>query len=206
MQDEQQATMSTLQPQSQIAAQVAALSTEDQALVRDFVAYLHWRRSNPCEQDRSQEREWRYSFLEYFAQADVRAAKDAKGMEVKTAMAAVGGMSRAALWQHPPVSGESLVEFHVPVPAGLKHLRLRFAIGIREGSQGADQLVAFRVKIDGWQVWSRAAWPQQWEPNEIELPFQAGNVLRLAFATDGLGIHRFAWAAWAEPELVGELG
>ena len=44
------------------------------------------------------------------------------------------------------------------------------------------------------------------QPVEIELPFQAGNVLRLAFATDGLGSHRWAWAAWAEPELAGELG
>lgn len=192
--------------QAQLAGQIATLSTEDQALVRDFIAYLQWRRSNPCEQDKSQDRVWRYSFLEFFADADVRAAKDVKGMEVKAAVATVGGTDRAALWQHPPVSGESLVEFHVPVPAGLKHLRLRFAMGIRDGSQGADQLVAFRVRVDGWQVWSRAAWPVQWEQSEIDLPFQAGNVLRLAFATDGLGSHRWAWAAWAEPELVGELG
>lgn len=191
--------------QTQLAAQIAALPAEDQAQVRDFVAYLHWRRSNPCEQERNQEREWCYNFLEHFADADVRAAKDVKGMEVKAAVAVVGGVERPALWQHPPVSGESLAEFHVPVPAGVKHLRLRFATGIRDDAQGADQLVAFRVRVDGWQVWSRAGWPRQWEQNEIELPFQAGNVLRLAFATDGLGSHRWAWAAWAEPELVGEL-
>ena len=94
--------MTTETLQAQIAEQVAALSTEDQALVRDFVAYLHWRRRNPCEQDKSQEREWRYSFLEYFAEADVRAARDVKGMEVKAAVAAVNGVDRPALWQHPP--------------------------------------------------------------------------------------------------------
>jgi hypothetical protein len=188
-----------------LQAQIAALSATDQALVREFVAYLQWRSTNPCEHDAKQERDWHYNFLEHFAEADVRAAKDTKGMEVKTAVAAVHGEARPALWEHPPVSGEALVEYHVPVPAGIRNLRLRFAMGIRDGSQGTDQLVAFRVRVDGWQVWSKASWPARWEPAEIELPFQAGNVLRLAFATDGLGSHRWAWAVWAEPELVGEL-
>ncbi len=189
-----------------LQAQIDALSPADQALVREFVAYLRWRRADPCERDGDREQDWRYNFLEFFSEADVRASKDMKGMEVKTAMAVVAGESRPALWQHPPISGEAFVEYHVPVPAGVRNLRLRFAMGIRDGSQGTDQLVAFRVRVDGWQVWSRAAWPAQWEPVEIELPFQAGNVLRLAFATDGLGSHRWAWAAWAEPELAGELG
>ena len=39
----------------------------------------------------------------------------------------------------------------------------------------------------------------------MPLPFQAGNVLKLAFVTDGLGSHSFAWAAWGAPELTGEL-
>jgi hypothetical protein len=194
-----------MSPNEELQAQIEALSTEDRVLVREFVAYLHWRQSEPCAQEPRQEHEWRYSFLEYFAEADVRAARDVKGMEVKAAVATVGAESRPALWQHPPVSGEALVEYHVPVPAGLRNLRLRFATGIRDGAQGADQLVAFRVRVDGWQVWSRAAWPTRWEPIEVELPLHAGNVLRLAFATDGLGSHRWAWAAWAEPELVGEL-
>ena len=110
---------------------------------------------------------------------------------------------RPALWQHPPVAGESAVEFHVPIPAGLHDLRLRFSIGIRDGAQAEDRLVAFRVRVDGWQMWSRAAWPTRWEPVEVPLPHQAGNILRLTFATDGLGEHKFAWAAWGEPVLVG---
>jgi hypothetical protein len=127
-------------------------------------------------------------------------------MEIKAATAKVADEERPALWQHPPVTGESLVEYHVPVPAGLRNLRLQFATGIRAGAQGTDQLVAFRIRVDGWQVWSRAGWPLRWENAEIELPFQAGNVLRIAFATDSLGRHPWAWAVWAEPELVGELG
>ena len=91
----------------------------------------------------------------------------------------------------------------MPIPAGLHDLRLRFSIGIRDGAQAEDRLVAFRVRVDGWQMWSRAAWPIRWEPVEVPLPHQAGNILRLTFATDGLGEHKFAWAAWGEPVLVG---
>jgi hypothetical protein len=155
-------------------------------------------------------RPWQINLLEQFASADVRASRDPAGMEVKAAEATVGGERRPALWMHPPVAGEASVEFHVPVPAGLTDVRLRFAIGIRDGAQGADRLVAFRVRIHtvlfpvgGWQVWSRAAWPIRWEPVEVALPLQAGDVLRLTFATDGLGDHRFAWAVWGEPVVVG---
>jgi len=185
--------------------EIAALPAAEQALVREFVDFLKWRQDNPCRSEEAVQHAWQYSFLEHLAQADVRAAKDPAGMEVKAAVATCGGETRPALWEHPPVNGEALVEFHVPVPAGLRNLRLRFATGIRDGSQGAEQLVAFRIRVDGWQVWSRADWPLHWEPAEIALPFHAGNMLRLAFATDGLGSHRWAWAAWAEPELVGEL-
>lgn len=185
--------------------QIASLPPAEQALVREFVDFLTRRQDQRCTSEEAGQHTWQYNFLEHFAGADVRAAKGPAGMEVKAAVAAVGGETRPALWEHPPVSGEALVEFHVPVPAGLRNLRLRFATGIRDGSQGAEQLVAFRIRVDGWQVWSRAGWPQHWEPAEIALPFHAGNMLRLAFATDGLGSHRWAWAAWAEPELVGEL-
>jgi hypothetical protein len=189
----------------ELIRRIAALTEEERGLVRDYVAYLEWRRSEKCADHDAEALRWRYNLLEHFPQADTRASKDPAGMEIKVASAAVGGVTRPALWQHPPVQGESLVEFHVPVPAGVRDLRLRFSTGIREGAQGADRLVAFRLKVDGWQVWSRADWPLQWSPAEIELPFQAGNMLRLAFATDALGSHGWAWAAWAEPELVGRL-
>ena len=189
----------------ELMRRIALLSEEERSLVRDYVAFLEWRRGDGCGEGDAGQAGWRYNFLEHFPGADTRASKVPAGMEVKVASATVNGVARPALWQHPPVQGESLVEFHVPVPADVRDLRLRFSTGIRDGSQGQEQLVAFRVKVDGWQVWSRADWPAQWSPAEIELPFQAGNMLRLAFATDGLGSHRWAWAAWAEPELVGHL-
>lgn len=61
------------------------------------------------------------------------------------------------------------------------------------------------MRLDGWQIWSRAAWPVNWETVEFALPYRAGDVARVVFATDGLGDHQWAWAAWAEPMLIGAL-
>ena len=149
----------------QILQQLATLSPADQALVGDVIAFLRWRSERKAEMEGlPPPRSWRFSFLEHMPDGQIRASRDPAGMEVKAAEAAVGGVRRPALWQHPPVDGESFVEFHVPVPAGLTNLRLRLAIGIRDGVQAQDRLVAFRVRADGWQVWSRAAWPVAWEP------------------------------------------
>ena len=190
-----------------LADALAALSAEDQARVREYVAFLRWRSDHTTVaiEAPAAEQLWRFSFLEHFGEAAISASRDARGMEVKIGEAAVGGERRPALWLHPPVLGEAIVEFHAPIPISLRKsgVRLRFSIGIRDGAQANDGLVAFRVRVDGWQVWSRAAWPVAWQPFEISLPFQAGNILRLAFATDALGSHPFAWAVWAEPELIG---
>jgi hypothetical protein len=188
-----------------IMRELAALSADDQAKAADYIAYLRWRAEHAgSAAPASTARAWQFNFLEYFSAADVRASYDTAGMEVKIAQATVNGETRPALWQHPPVRGESVVEYHVPIPAGLRELRLRAAIGIRDGVQAdREGLVAFRIRVDGWQVWSRAVWPRRWELIEVALPLQAGNMLRLAFATDGLGSHQWAWAVWGEPVLVG---
>jgi len=189
-----------------ILEDLKALPGADLEQVRAFVAFLRWRASEaggsaPDETARL----WHYNFLESFANADVRTSRDAAGAEVKIAEARAGGELRPALWQHPPIQGESEVEYHVPVPANLRDVRLRFAIGIRDGAKATDRLIAFRVRLDGWQIWSRAAWPVSWEPVELALPYRAGDIARVVFATDGLGDHQWAWAAWAEPVLIGRL-
>jgi hypothetical protein len=187
-----------------IAQDLTTLSPTDQARVAEYIHFLRWQTERgESSASPATTRPWMLNLLEQFAGADVRASRNAAGMEVKAAETTVGGERRPALWQHPPVDGESSVAFHVPIPAGLRDLRLRFSIGIRDGAQAEDHLIAFRVRVDGWQIWSRAAWPIRWEPVEVPLPHQAGNVLRLTFATDGLGEHKFAWAVWGQPMLVG---
>lgn len=191
---------------------LAGLSPAELAQVREYIAFLRWRRMGAASWG-TDAHLWRFNFLEHLATAEISAAsgrlpggvRSPAGMEVKAAEAVVGGERRPALWQHPPLEGEAVVEFHVPVPLDVRELRLRCAIGIRDGAQGGERLVAYRIRVAGWQIWSRAAWPRRWEPVEIPLPFQAGDVLRVAFATDALGDHQWAWAVWGEPELVGRL-
>lgn len=185
--------------------ELAVLSPEDLDQVREYVAFLRWRTGQGLPATpMGLARPWQYNLLEQFRSATVRASSSRAGMEVKAAEAAVGGERQPALWAHPPVTGEAQIEFDVPVPATLHDLTLRFNIGVRDGVQPREErLIAFRVRAAGWQIWSRAAYPRQWEPIEIALPLQAGDVLRLEFATDGLGDHQWAWAVWGQPMLVG---
>jgi hypothetical protein len=188
-----------------IQRELADLPAEDLACVREYIAYLKWRaRSGLREPAADGAGAWQYNLVEHFGSASVRSSEHEGGMEVKAAEATVGGERRPALLAHPPISGEAQVEFVVPIPAGLSGLALQFAIGIRDGPPPEqERLVAFRVRVGGFQVWSRAARPTRWSPAEIALPLQAGDALRLTLATDGLGDHHWAWAAWGEPMLVG---
>ncbi len=190
---------------AEIQQEWSTLSPEDQARVREYMAFLRWRAERlQGKAGAGSARAWEANLLEQFRTATIRSSEHKGGMEVKAAEASVGNERRPALWAHPPVSGEAQIEFAIPVPAGLRDLTLRFAIGIRDGAESRDErLVAFRVRVAGWQIWSQAAWPAQWQPVEIALPMQAGDVLRLVLATDGLGNHQWAWAVWGEPVLKG---
>lgn len=194
----------------QMLEEFRTLPPDDQAMVCEYIAFLKWRAGQGAARPAASglvaggERAWHYGLVENFREATFKSSENRPGMEVKVAEAIVGGERRPSLWAHPPVSGESQIEFSIPVPAGLRDLTLQFAIGIRDGvPANAEQLVAFRVRVAGWQVWSHAAYPRQWQPITIALPMQAGDVLRLVLATDSLGDHKYAWAVWGEPVLKG---
>jgi hypothetical protein len=126
-------------------------------------------------------------------------------MEVQIGEAACDGDWRMALWQHPPVEGSAIVEYQVPIPEGVRDLRLSFATGIRAGSQLAKgNVVAFRIFVNDWKIWSDTQHARTWKENEIAMPAVSGDVARIQFVTDGLGNHQWAWAVWGEPRLVGE--
>jgi hypothetical protein len=127
-------------------------------------------------------------------------------MEVQVGEAACNGDWRMALWQHPPVQGSSMVEYQVPVPADVNNLHLHFATGIRDGSHLAEgNVVAFRIFVNDWRIWSDTQSTRRWKSHELDMPTLPGDVVRIRFVTDGLGNHQWAWAAWGEPRLVGEV-
>jgi hypothetical protein len=83
---------------------------------------------------------------------------------------------------------------------------LCFSTGIRDGSQLAEgNVVAFRVFVNDWKIWSVTQHARQWMTYEVAMPALPGDVARIQLVTDGLGNHQWAWAAWGAPRLEGEL-
>jgi hypothetical protein len=188
----------------EIVDQLESLTPESLAELARFVEYLKWKeRPIPVE---GAGQPWTFDFVEHFRRAIITADHDPAGMEVQIGEAACGRDSRMALWQHPPVQGAAIVEYQVPVPADVGNLRLRFCTGIRDGSQlGGGNVVAFRVFVNDWRIWSDTQHARQWKEHEIVMPTLPGDVARIQFVTDGLGNHKWAWAVWGEPRLVGEV-
>ena len=185
---------------NELNALLSQLSEENLQKVREYAEYLQWRAAQT--QARSA---WTYNFIEHFASAERRAERDAAGLEIQVADATCGGVARAALWEHPPLSGAAKVGYVVPIPSNLRGLRLRFAIGIRDGAElPPDRYVAFRVMVNDWKLWSAVKNSHHWDEYEVTMPELSSDVARIEFITDGLGDHRWNWAVWGEPTLVGE--
>jgi hypothetical protein len=188
----------------EIANQLESLSPAGLDELARFIEYLKWKEGPALDDVPGQP--WSFDFVEHFRQAAVSAEPDPAGMEVQVGEALCGGEQRMALWEHPPVQGSAIVEYQVPVPADVSNLRLCFATGIRDGSQLAQgNVVAFRLFVNNWKLWSDTQHAHEWKEHEISMPLLAGDIARIQFVTDGLGNHRWAWSAWAEPRLVGVL-
>ncbi len=188
----------------QIADQLESLDSESLQELARFIEYLKWKQG-PVAGGLSGE-PWSFDFVEHFRQAVVSADPDPAGMEVQVGEASCGEELRMALWQHPPVQGSAIIEYQVPIPADVSDLRISFGTGIRDGSQLAHgNVVAFRLFVNNWKLWSDTQQMRQWKEHEIPMPLLAGDVARIQFVTDGLGNHRWAWSAWAEPRLVGAI-
>ncbi len=193
--------MATLE---EITSGLESLTPESLAELARFVEYLRWKQGSTPTELTGQP--WAFDFVEHFRHAILTADHDPAGMEVQVGEATCGGEPRMALWQHPPVQGSAIVEYQVPVPVGVSNLRLRFATGIRDGSQLAKgNVVAFRIFTNDWKIWSDTQHTRSWKEHEILMPTLPGDVVRVQFATDGLGNHQWAWAVWGEPRLVGEI-
>jgi hypothetical protein len=188
----------------EIVNELALLTPESLAELAQFVDYLKWKQGSDAPKTTGQP--WAFDFVEHFRRAIVSTDYDPAGMEVQIGEAACDGDLRMALWQHPPVQGTAIVEYQVPVPTDVKNLRLHFATGIRDGSHLAEgNVVAFRVFVNDWKIWSDTQHVRKWLGHDLDMPALPGDVVRVKFATDGLGNHQWAWAAWGEPKLVGEI-
>ena len=149
---------------------------------------------------------WTFDFVANYTQAKVSAQRDRAGMEVRVGEATCGGVTREALWEHPPLTGAASVSYAVPIPTYLRGINLRFYTGIRDGSElPTDRFVAFRVMVNGWKLWSAVKNSRAWEGYTVAMPELASDIARIEFQTDGLGDHRWNWAVWGEPKLIADV-
>lgn len=167
------------------------------------MAFLQWQeRLSPEHEIKS----WSYSFIETFKKATVRASDDPAGLDVKLAPAIVGGASRSALWAHPPVAGQTIIEYYIPIPQQVRDIQLSLAIGIRDGAHlSENNLVAFGVRVNGARVWGRQTNEKVWQEATLALNLTAGDIIRFEFTTEALGNHEWTWAVWGNPELTGKV-
>ena len=82
---------------------------------------------------------------------------------------------QSALWAHPPVLGTAIFEYTLAVPASVDNLRMRFAVGIRDGAlmEGENQC-AFRIMVNGARIWNTIKQTSTWERFTIDLPSLSG--------------------------------
>jgi hypothetical protein len=194
-----------------LVRRISDLNEQSLTQLSQYISYLKWQEElwhalledeTAAVQDRSLI--WQYDFLEAFPGARVASTRSRDLMEVKVAMASCGMVQQLALWQHPPVLGTGVVEYTLSVPAGVEQLRLRFAVGIRDGAlmEGENQC-AFRIFVNGARLWNTMKQSTTWERFTIDLPSLSGQEVVVQFMTDALGDNRWNWAAWGEPLLLG---
>jgi len=187
---------------SQLTKQIEQLSAASRAQLAKYIEFLQWQET---QGQIPQAQGWSFSFIEAFKDASIYASDDPAGLDVNMAPASVGGNNLPALWAHPPVVGKTVIEYHVPVPQQVTMVRLRLAVGIRDGAEiAANNLVAFVVKVNGARVWGRQSNEQNWQNFEIPLDLPTGDIVRFEFTTEALGSHEWTWAVWGNPELVGK--
>lgn len=194
-----------------IVRRISDLNEQSLIQLSQYISYLKWQEelwSDLLQEEGAsaaeQPLQWQFDFLEHFASARQAATREPEMMEIKVAAATCGMVQQPSLWEHPPVSGAAVCEYSVPVPAALNALKLRFAVGIRDGAlMDGDNLCAFHLYVNGARIWSTTKQTSKWERFTIDLPSLSGQDVVIQFATDALGNNRWNWAVWGEPLLLG---
>jgi len=195
-----------------IQRRISDLNERSLNQLSQYISYLKWQEelwnslldSEVENASPGQSLLWQYDFIEGFPAARQAATRVIDMMEIKVANATCGMVQQNAIWQHPPTSGAAVCEYSLHVPPEVNRLRMRFAIGIRDGAMMQDDnLCAFRVYVNGRRIWSTTKQTNDWERFMIDLPSLSGQEIIVQFTTDALGDSRWNWAAWGAPYLLG---
>jgi hypothetical protein len=194
-----------------LVRRISDLNESSLTQLSQYISYLKWQEElwqslldEAHTGDPDQALLWQYDFVEAFPAARKVATRAPDLMEIKVGMASCGMVQQMAIWEHPPVTGSAVCEYTVQIPPDLNALKLRFAVGIRDGAlMEGDNVCAFRIIVNGVRLWSTTKQTNPWERFLIDLPSLAGQEMVVQFMTDGLGDNRWNWAVWGEPLLLG---
>ncbi len=194
-----------------IVRRISDLSEQSLTQLSQYISYLKWQEElwhSLIEDDHPSDPNhallWQFDFIEAFPSARKASTRTPDLMEIKTGIASCGLVQQMAIWEHPPVAGSAVCEYTVPVSPDLNVLKMRFAVGIRDGAHmEGDNLCAFRIYVNGVRLWSTTKQSNKWERYIVDLPTLAGQEAVIQLMTDGLGDNRWNWAVWGEPQLLG---
>ena len=187
---------------------IADLSDESLILLSQYISFLKWQEEqwhSPEEWGEAGKDKvaWVFDLIDHFSQARQAATVDSGGMEIKVAPASCDGVIRPAIWQHPPVKGEAVLEYQVIAPMDVDVLKMKFAAGVRDGALlSGDNQVAFRIRVNGRLLWTHLKAEATWDDFTIDLPSMAGQTMVIQLITDALGNSRWNWV-WGEPQVIG---
>lgn len=117
----------------------------------------------------------------------------------RPATGACGGEEKAGFSAHPPASGKTIADFVLHLPEGQP--RLRFAVGIRDGSKSGG--CHFSIQVSGQSVWQHLVpGPGAWQEADVDLTPYAGRAVVLSLVVDPAGAYNYDWAFWAAPRIV----
>ena len=194
-----------------IVRRITDLNEQSLTQLAQYISYLKWQEemwSSLIDDETAGAKDrsvvWTYDFLEGFPAARQVSTREPDIMEIQVGPAQCGMVQQLALWEHPPAVGSAVCQYELEAPAEVDSLRMRFAVGIRDGAlMEGDNLCAFRILVDGRRLWSATKQSNEWERYIIDLPTNSGQSMVVQFVTDALGDSRWNWAVWAEPQLLG---
>ena len=123
----------------------------------------------------------------------------------------VGGVKKAALFEHPPAEGYARIQYEVTLPEveSNENLILHFSIGLRDGvdfelPHTKPDGVQFAIEISDERRFEGVSEDCQWEERLIDLSDCAGSKVQVAFLTNcnGAGNTNYDWALWGNPRVL----
>src|SRR5262249_26109753 len=129
----------------------------------------------------------------------------ANGAVVLHETVAVGGVTRQAIFIHPPyqaqVGGETFVQYSVPIaPSG----QFQFSVGIQDGASCNADGVTFRVTVNGAELYRQTFNPGAWHDGTVDLSKYANRTVRFrVISNPGPQSNPTCdWSAWSRLEVV----